>query len=166
MGLFDRFKSEKEHIGKDKKPKHIVAKTAKEKAELEKKRQFAAVPGAGTSEKAKSDSHDKKSETKQVARRKDDTHSAYRVLIRPLISEKSTLLGTTNQYVFVIDRRANKIEVSKAVVALYGVKPRKINVLNYAGKSLRYGKTQGTTKAWKKAIITLQSGQKIDVSGA
>lgn len=166
MGFFDRFKSEKEHIGKDKKPKHIVAKTAKEKAELEKKRQFAAVPAGGKAEKPKTDAHEKKSEPKQAPRRKDDTRSAYRVLIRALISEKSSMIGASNQYVFVIDRRANKIEVGKAISALYGVKPQKINVLNYSGKSLRYGKTQGMTKAWKKAIVTLKSGQTIDVGGA
>lgn len=184
MGLLDRFRSKKERIGKDKKPKHVVAKSAKDKAAEEKRRRFAAVPGAGVEAKKKSvptapDLPDarlggraaagepprRESKKHAPAKRKEDSGDAYKVLLRPLVSEKSTSLAINNQYVFVVANDANKISVRKAVQSLYGVRPQKVNVMNIAGKFVRYGRTQGATKHWKKAVVTLQPGQKLDVYG-
>lgn len=172
MGLFDRFKSAKEQIGMDKKPKHVVvkgaAKAAKQKAEDAKKRQFASVPSAGAPakhEEKKDDVTSKPAEPKkQAVKRSEDSGSAYRVLIRVLVSEKATAQAVNNQYSFVVAAGANKVEVGRAITSLYGVRPQKINMLNYRGKQVRYGKTQGRTKSWKKAIVTLQPGQKLDTS--
>jgi large subunit ribosomal protein L23 len=172
MGIFDRFKSSKEQIGLDKKPKHVVvkgaAKAAKEKAEDKKKKQFAAVPSAGapeTKDEKKEDAKPKTAEPKkQTVRRSEDTGSAYRVLIRTLVSEKATAQAANNQYSFVVAATSNKVEVGRAIQSLYGVRPQKINMLNYRGKQVRYGRTQGRTKGWKKAIVTLQPGQKLDTS--
>ncbi len=172
MGIFDRFKSAKEQIGLDKKPKHIVtkgaAKAAKEKAEDKKRQQFAAVPSAGAAvrkEEARDDAKPKSAEPKkQTVRRSEDTGSAYRVLIRALVSEKATAQAADNQYSFVVAATSNKVEIARAIQSLYGVRPQKVNILNYRGKQVRYGKTQGRTKSWKKAVITLQPGQKLDTS--
>lgn len=85
------------------------------------------------------------------------------VLIRPHISEKSSNLIASNQYVFEVDPGATKLDVSCAIKDLYGVRPSAVRTIRSAGKQLRFGKTEGTTKAWKKAIITLPKGKSIDV---
>lgn len=85
------------------------------------------------------------------------------VLLRPIITEKTSSLGSLNQYAFAVATDANKIRIAKAVESRYGIKPENINVLNYSGKNVRYGRTRGKTKDWKKAIITLPAGKSIDI---
>ncbi len=106
-----------------------------------------------------------KKETKKKAAtpKKEDTGTAYRVLIHPLITEKGSLLGTQNQYLFAVAPGTNKIEIRKAIHAVYGIMPTKVRVMNMSGKYVRYGRSEGTTKHWKKAIITLPEGKKIDI---
>lgn len=88
---------------------------------------------------------------------------AYRVLIKPLITEKATNLGAQNKYVFEASRQANKIEIAKAVKDIYGVEPIDIRIINVRGKSTRYGRTRGKRRDWKKAIIKLKQGDSIQV---
>ena len=85
------------------------------------------------------------------------------ILVKPLITEKATNLAQLNQYVFEIAKGANKIQVAQAIEARYGVKPKKVNILNNEGKVTRRGRTVGKTKDWKKAIVTLPQGQTIKV---
>jgi len=59
--------------------------------------------------------------------------------------------------------KTNKIEVAKAVKEIYGVKPVRVNMIKMAGKQARYGRISGRRKDWKKAIITLPSGQTIKI---
>jgi len=89
--------------------------------------------------------------------------NAYKILLEPLVTEKATILGSDNKYVFRIAKQANKIEVAKAVEEVYGVKPIGVNVIKNRGKKVRYGKTKGRKKDWKKAIITLPKGTSIKV---
>lgn len=174
MGLFDRFKSKKESIGKDKKPRHILSKPSKQKADEEKRRQFAAVPSAGAvskpaetkAQESKQKDGKKPAEQKVVQKRKDSTGNAYRILHHVHVSEKATAVNALNQYIFVVGATANKVEVKQAIQSLYGIRPFKVNIINYRGKTIRYGRTQGRTKGWKKAIVTLLPGQRIDVMGA
>lgn len=91
------------------------------------------------------------------------TGRAYKVLLRPLVTEKATELGIFNQYVFEVSLGANKIEVARAIHDVYGVKPLKVRMIPVRGKSRRYGRVTGRTKAWKKTIITLKRGEKIEV---
>lgn len=100
---------------------------------------------------------------KKVKPKKLDTGDAYRVLLRPLVTEKGSMLGINNQYAFEVTPQSNKVEVRKAIRKLYGIDPIKVNILNMSGKKVRYGRTEGRTKHWKKAIITLPQGQKIDI---
>jgi len=92
-----------------------------------------------------------------------DFSLAYKWLARPLITEKATYLGTNNQYLFNVSLTANKIEIRKAVEELYGVKVKKVNIIRSAGKAVSYGRVSGRTKRTKKAIVTLQSGQSIEL---
>lgn len=110
-----------------------------------------------------------------------------RVIVKPLISEKTTRLTEMaaspklnriqrhkqkpeptvyNRYGFVVDKRANKIEIKNAVEKFYDVKVRDVNTMNYSGKNKsRYTKSgfiQGRTNAFKKAIVTLHEGYSID----
>jgi large subunit ribosomal protein L23 len=80
---------------------------------------------------------------------------------RPLISEKSTRIKeTTNTICFEVDRRANTIEVRKAVEKLFGVKVSQVRLANRQGKLKRMGKFIGQRKAWKKAYVRLAAGEK------
>lgn len=91
------------------------------------------------------------------------TTEAHRVLIKPLITEKATVLGGLNKYVFEIDPKMNKVEVKKAIRSIYNVDPTSINISNFSGKKVRYGKVKGQRRGWKKAIVTLRAGDKIEV---
>lgn len=86
------------------------------------------------------------------------------ILIAPLVTEKSTLLREQhNQIAFMVSRRANKTEVKKAVEEALKVKVESVNILNVSGKKKRMGKFAGTRPSWKKSIVTLKKGEKIDL---
>lgn len=85
------------------------------------------------------------------------------VVRRPLITEKGTLAKeTANQVVFEVDRRANKIEIRKAVEDLFKVKVLQVRTLNFEGKEKRMGKITGKRSDWKKAYVTLAPGQTVE----
>jgi large subunit ribosomal protein L23 len=82
------------------------------------------------------------------------------------LSEKATLLTEkTNSYVFEVDPRATKQEIAQAVKAAFGKKVVAVNTANYAGKARRQRTTQfGRTSHWKKAIVRLAPGEKIELA--
>lgn len=84
------------------------------------------------------------------------------ILLSPHVTEKATMLSSNNQYVFKIFPRANKTEVKKAIESLYRVKVVSIKIINVGGKVRRLGRGQGWKKGYKKAIIKLASGQRIE----
>jgi len=89
--------------------------------------------------------------------------NAYRILARPLITEKATKSGDLNKYFFAVGESANKIEIAKAVSAVYGIKPVSVNIVSMLGKRKRSGRIIGKRKDWKKAIVTLPKGQTINL---
>ncbi len=88
---------------------------------------------------------------------------ADKVIIEPVLTEKANALRETNQYVFRVDVRANKIEIKSAIRELFGVHPVACNVLNVARKPKRVRYKQGFTTSWKKAIVTLSPGETIGI---
>lgn len=86
-----------------------------------------------------------------------------RVLVRPLVTEKISNMGMYNQYAFRVSSEANKIQIKKAVETYYKVKPVRVNIVNIRGKNVRWGRTRGMTRGWKKAVITLRQGDKIEL---
>jgi large subunit ribosomal protein L23 len=83
------------------------------------------------------------------------------IIIRPLISEKSSDLMEENKYTFVVSVRANKIEIKRALEEIFGVKVEKVNTANFKGKMKRLGRyPAGKQPRWKKAVITLAEGSK------
>ena len=89
---------------------------------------------------------------------------AREVVIRPLVTERSTELGEDqNAYTFVVAKEANKIEIRQAIERLFSVKVASVRTMNYRGKWRRVGRSQGRRAAFKKAIVKLAEGERIDV---
>lgn|SRR3989344_8006931 len=101
----------------------------------------------------------------QVAKNsaQDKTGRAASVLVHPLMTEKGTALESNSKYLFNVYKHSTKPEIRKAVKQLYGVEVADVNVLNVRGKKVRFGKSHGFEKNWKKAIVTLKPGQKIEI---
>lgn len=88
------------------------------------------------------------------------------ILIRPLITERTTQLMGEGKYVFVVDKKANKIEIAKAVAEIFKVKVVSVNTANVTGKKKRVGRTVGKRPDYKKAIVKLAAGETIEFFGA
>jgi large subunit ribosomal protein L23 len=88
----------------------------------------------------------------------------HQVIIRPVISEKSyNLIETENQYTFQVDKRANKNQIKHAVEEAFDVKVHRVNTVNVKSKPKRQGLTRGRTSTWKKAVVRLAEGERIDL---
>ncbi|NIM59096.1 MAG: 50S ribosomal protein L23 [Candidatus Aminicenantes bacterium] len=86
----------------------------------------------------------------------------YKIVIRPVITEKSTLLKEKNREVcFEVDPRANKSEIKKAAEQLFKIKVERVRIQNKKGKKRRVGRSEGKKKDWKKAYIKLKEGEKM-----
>jgi large subunit ribosomal protein L23 len=89
---------------------------------------------------------------------------SHRILIRPLLTEKLTALReATNTVGFVVHSDANRIQIRLAVEALLKVKVDKVNVLNVRGKVKKLGRFSGRRSDWKKALVTLKQGEKLEM---
>ncbi len=89
------------------------------------------------------------------------------ILLKPIVTEKMTKLGDElNRYAFVVDKKANKIQIKNAVQEMYTVTVESVNTMIYGGKSkskyTKAGMVVGKTNSYKKAIVTLLDGDKID----
>lgn len=88
--------------------------------------------------------------------------NAYDVIKRPVVTEKTTLGADLNQYVFEVALEANKHQIQDAVEALFDVGVTKVRTAVIAGKRKRFGRTFGKRSNWKKAVVTLREGDKIE----
>ena len=87
----------------------------------------------------------------------------YEVLRRPLVTEKNAMLQAAGKYAFEVDSRATKPQVKQAVETAFKVSVTAVNVMTVPGKERRIGRRRVQTAPWKKAIVTLQSGDKIEL---
>ncbi len=88
----------------------------------------------------------------------------HQIIIRPVISEKSyNLIESEGQYTFQVDRRANKNQVKRAVEEAFDVRVEKVNTANVKSKPKRQGLTRGRTSTWKKAVVKLAAGERIEL---
>ena len=86
------------------------------------------------------------------------------VIIAPIVSEKSYALIDRNAYTFQVHRDANKIEIRQAIEAIYSVPVKSVHTLNVRGEIRRVGRGRpGRQAGWKKAIVTLQPGARIEL---
>ncbi|MDY6837967.1 MAG: 50S ribosomal protein L23 [Thermodesulfobacteriota bacterium] len=87
----------------------------------------------------------------------------YEILKRPVITEKSTIQKeTNNQLTFEVARRANKVEIRRAVEQVFNAKVVSVRTIQMKGKVKRFGRTLGKRRNWKKAIVTLAAGARVD----
>lgn len=160
MALFGKTKTEET---KKDNTKPSNAKTVK-KAKPEEKKSMKELYGVKAEENITvAPAVKKEAEEKPEAKKAQVFSNAYRVLLRPLVTEKGSHLGIENKYLFEVDYNTNKIEVAKAIEATYGVKPTKVNVMKFDGKKVRRGRNEGQRKRWKKAIVTLPKGSTIQI---
>lgn len=94
---------------------------------------------------------------------KAKTSRAYAIFLKPLVSEKNSIAASRGIYVFMVRRSANKIEVAKAFRALYNVKPLSVRVMIAPEKKKKRGRVVGVRGEWKKAVIRVPKGVKVDI---
>ncbi|MCX7981558.1 MAG: 50S ribosomal protein L23 [Syntrophales bacterium] len=88
----------------------------------------------------------------------------YDVIKKVLLTEKSTMAKEAmNKYTFAVDRRANKIDIARAVEVLFKVKVIDVHTMNFEGKKKRIGRIIGRRPNWKKAVVTLAEGSRIEI---
>lgn len=142
MGFFDKFKTEEKPV----QVKQAVKKEPVKKPVLkEKKIKIEKVPV----------------EKKKII--KKEFSDAYKILQRPMVTEKAfNLSGALNQYVFEVSDESTKNEIKKTIQDLYGVRVSRVNIMNVAGKKRRVGQHEGFRPGYKKAIVFLPEGEKIE----
>lgn len=87
----------------------------------------------------------------------------YEIIKRPVVTEKTTIQKETdNQVTFEVSRRANRVEIKKAVESIFNVHVAAVNTAQMKGKVKRRGRIVGKRRDWKKAIVTLMPGERID----
>ena len=87
-------------------------------------------------------------------------------VIKPRISEKSSMLAKLDKYVFLVQNKANKIEVKKAVEKAYKVHVTQVNIVKNKAKAVRFGRFEGSRSPFKKAIVTLKKGESLETEKA
>lgn len=88
----------------------------------------------------------------------------YRTIVRPILTERSTVQKEKfNQYVFEVATDATKVDVRRALEEIFKVKVERVRTLNVRGKFRRFGRYAGVRPNWKKAVVTIKAGQKIDL---
>lgn len=161
MGLFSR-KKKTDEAEKAAPAVKTEARPKTEKKSAEKKVSMKDLYGS-QSAPAKSVAPAKEGAATAVTAESKLASRAYRVLIKPLVTEKAANLGAQNKYVFAVAETANKIEVAEAVAMVYGIKPLSVNIVRVKGKQVRYGRIRGERKDWKKAIVMLPAGKTINI---
>lgn len=166
MALFKKTKKDEEKDAKVA-PEVKVEKKEVSDAKEEKK---TVKKSEGKNEAKNEKKSDKKPATKKKAapktRKVTTTVVAHRVLRCPLITEKTANLAADGVYVFEIAKDSGKIEVRDAIRELYGVTPRRVNVMKVRGKRVKFGRRNGVRRSSKKALVYLKKGEHLDVYGA
>jgi len=103
-----------------------------------------------------------KIKSKQGSVKKIDDLPA-RSLVFPHVSEKATRLAEKNKYIFKVFLKTNKNQIKRAVEKLYGVEVKNVNIVNVKRKKRRLGRIEGYKSGYKKAIVTLKEGHKIEL---
>jgi large subunit ribosomal protein L23 len=87
----------------------------------------------------------------------------HEIIIRPLVTEKNTNLMALNKYSFEVLRDSSKPEIKHAIETIFNVSVAKVHTMNVRGKLKRRGREMGYTREWKKAIVTLVEGDRIEI---
>jgi len=141
MTIFDIFKKKKESGKK---------KPIKEKAEIKPAVERTEISVKGSSKQ-------------EFTKQRKDTAPIYGIVKKPHISEKATNLGQINQYVFKVFSKARKSEIKKAIERIYRVDVLTVNIIAIPAKKRRLGRTMGFKQGYKKAVVKIKKGQKIEI---
>ncbi len=161
MALFGTRKTNKEDKSSDKlKSKANSAEAPTKKPTMQ---ELYETPAPRSKTKSSKTSDSKTSDNNKTLVQNTNFNLAYKILIRPVITEKGTHLNALGKYIFVVGNQANKIAVAQAVEAVYGVKPIKVNIMNVSGKRVISKGIKGQRKDWRKAIVTLKKGESIKI---
>jgi large subunit ribosomal protein L23 len=87
----------------------------------------------------------------------------FEVIRRPLVTEKNTLLQSQNKYAFEVDKDSNKVQVKEAVEKAFKVTVTAVNMITVRGRERRVGRRIVAASPWKKAVVTLKAGDKIQI---
>ncbi|RMD51779.1 50S ribosomal protein L23 [Candidatus Parcubacteria bacterium] len=107
-----------------------------------------------------------KQQNKATAEKKTKKAKIFRgsgILLAPVITEKTAQMSDDHRIVFFVDRKANRVQIKNEIKAVYGILPERVNIINYRGKRVSFGRVEGKRKDVKKAIITLPKGKSIDI---
>ena len=140
----------------------ILKKLTKNETE-EKVQAEPQVKVASTSKKDTSVKETEKAKESKTRKSVIGINEAYRILVRPLVSEKTNAQESQGQYTFIVSVTASKVEVKKAVQAVYGVLPVRVNISNIDGKKVRSGRHIGRRNDYKKAIVSVKKGERLDI---
>ncbi len=159
MGLLNNFlnrKQQKEQLSKigEKQSAPVVVAKEKEAKKESKAKTHDHADHAGHAHAEKKSEHKVKL---------TDHKLAFKILVKPLVTEKSAIAESKNKYSFIVIKSANKNQIKTAIFEVYGVKPSGVNVANIEGRRVRFGKSMGRRNDYKKAIITLPAGKTIDI---
>lgn len=122
---------------------------------------FKKKPSSGKATKGKKVEPSEAPKERRMA--KKDLKEVYKILKEPHISEKATHLSDERKYTFKVYSKANKVEIAKAIGNLYGVKIKDVNIINIKSKKRTLRGLEGTKPGYKKAIVTLEQGEKIEI---
>ena len=104
------------------------------------------------------------SKIKNLVKNNLSKEKAFNVILKPVVTEKSTILSENNQIVFLVNINSNKIDIKKSIELIYGVKVNSVNIIRVKGKTKVFKGKIGKRSDYKKAIISLPKGQSIDLS--
>jgi len=158
MGLLNRFKKENVKDTAKKDDKAVKVSDPKKKvSKLTAKKEVGKKVSKPAEKKAKAP------QKEQSFKKKKEGGTAPGIILYPLISEKSVQLSMEDQYVFAVATSAGRVAVKMAIRDLYGVMPTKVRLMNVKGKAVRMGRKRGKRKDWKKAIVSLPKGTRLEI---
>ena len=140
-----------------------ITKKKDDKKDIKEKQDKKVADKKEIIEKKKSKSSGKTVKAKKVSKEKMPVHY-FELIKKPHISEKALRFNSENKYVFVVSQLANKSEIKKAVASLYGVIVKSVNITKVPSKPKKFKGIPGIKSGYKKAIITLAKGNKIDMT--
>ncbi len=130
-----------------------IKKTVKREEKKEDKKPVVSGAGSKKSDLAK--------KSKNTADKKNSLY--YNIILRPYITEKTSMMGQENKYVFVVSKDASKVDIKNAIENIFSVSVLKVSVVNVPSKKVRLGMHEGKKPGFKKAIVKLKEGDKIDI---
>jgi len=163
--FWNKLKKDRDKKGRTIRPEERKQGKGRDNSNGKRKSASKEAEKAEVREKNRKNKGEKKGKKKErkLFFKQEKAELANRVLIKPVISENAMNQQTLGKYVFEISQTANKHQVAEAIEAKYGVSVKKVNILRQKAKARRFRWVSGKEKGRKKAIITIQQGESIEL---